>query len=312
MKLQEIEQAKAELSEDNTYYKQLEAEYKLSLFERPLPLIVKTDAGEGHTLSYNHDTLEELSQIEEPLCVIAVAGCLRTGKSYLLSRLVQKCGLSGECFTVGHSVDTQTQGIWIMCRPHPTQKGNVIVFLDTEGIDAPEKVEIQDDTWIFIIATLLCNVLVYNTKGVFDASQISKFRFLKLIQSNVTVVRSGSEDDSFLDFFFPNFDLVLRDLRFNSDTSADELLEKRLVYETGKSDSVKVYNEPRRLIKRYFKKRKCIAIPIPCTRPEQLESMPDSKIEPDFLQRLNDLHQYLCHSSPKKLKSGKPVNGRSM
>ncbi|WAQ94840.1 GBP2-like protein [Mya arenaria] len=209
--------------------------YKLSLFERPLPLIVKTDAGEGHTLSYNHDTLEELSQIEEPLCVIAVAGCLRTGKSYLLSRLVQKCGR--ECFTVGHSVDTQTQGIWIMCRPHPTQKGNVIVFLDTEGIDAPEKVEIQDDTWIFIIATLLCNVLVYNTKGVFDASQISKFRFLKLIQSNVTVVRSGSEDDSFLDFFFPNFDLVLRDLRFNSDTSADELLEKRLVYETGKSDS---------------------------------------------------------------------------
>ncbi|XP_052794401.1 guanylate-binding protein 2-like [Mya arenaria] len=40
--------------------------------------------------------------------------------------------------------------------------------------------------------------------------------------------------------------------------------------------------------------------------------MPDSKIEPDFLQRLNDLHQYLCHSSPKKLKSGKPVNGRML
>ncbi|XP_052803721.1 ceramide synthase 5-like [Mya arenaria] len=108
--------------------------YKLSLFERPLPLIVKTDAGEGNTLSYNHDTFERtLSQIEEPLCVIAVAGCLRTGKSYLLSRLVQKCGVSGECFNVGHSVNAHTQGIWIMCRPHPTQEGKVIVFLDTEG-----------------------------------------------------------------------------------------------------------------------------------------------------------------------------------
>ncbi|XP_052795272.1 uncharacterized protein LOC128228156 [Mya arenaria] len=70
----------------------LAEKYKLSLFERPLPLIVKNDDGEGNALSYNHDTLEELSQIEEPLCVIAVAGCLRSGKSYLLSRLVQKCG----------------------------------------------------------------------------------------------------------------------------------------------------------------------------------------------------------------------------
>ncbi|XP_052777215.1 guanylate-binding protein 1-like [Mya arenaria] len=286
--------------------------YKLSLFDRPLPLIVKHDTGEGNALSYNHDTLEELSQIEEPLCVIAVAGCLRTGKSFLLSRLVQKCGLLGESFTVGHSIKAQTKGIWIMCRPHPTQEGKVIVFLDTEGIDDPEKVEIQEDTWIFLIATLLCNVLVYNTKGVFDASHISKFRFLKVVHNNVTVAKGACEDDSFLDFFFPNFVLVLRDFRLTSDTSSEEFLENRLVYKTGKSDSVHEYNEPRRLLRRYFKKRTCFEIPIPCTRPEQLESMPDSKIESDFLQRVNDLHQYLCECSPKKLISGKPLNGRML
>ncbi|WAQ94970.1 GBP1-like protein [Mya arenaria] len=283
---------------------------KNSLFKRPLPLIVKHDAGEGHALSYNHDTLAELEKIDESLCVIAVTGCLRTGKSYLLRRLVQKCGR--ESFTVGHSVNAQTQGIWIMCRPHPTQEGEVIVFLDTEGIDDPEKVEIQEDTWIFLIATLLCNVLVYNTKGVFDASHISKFRFLKVVQNNVTVAKGASGDDSFLDFFFPNFVLVLRDFGLDLDLSADELLEKRLVYETGKSDDVKNYNEPRRLIKRYFKNRKCIAIPIPCVNPEKLESMPDIEINPKFLQRVNDLHQYLCDCSPKKLKSGKPLNGRML
>ncbi|XP_052776052.1 guanylate-binding protein 1-like isoform X1 [Mya arenaria] len=286
--------------------------YKLSLFERPLPLIVKYDDGEGNALSYNYDTLEELSQIEEPLCVIAVAGCLRTGKSFLLSRLVQKCGLPGKAFTVGHSANAQTQGIWIMCRPHPTQEGKVIVFLDTEGIDDPEKVEIQEDTWIFLIATLLCNALVYNTKGVFDASHISKFRFLKVVHSNVTVARDASEDDSFLDFFFPNFVLVLRDYNLNADTSADKLLEKRLVYKTGESDIVRDFNEPRQLIRRYFKNRKCFAIPIPCAKPESLDSMPDFKIESGFLQRLNDLHQYLCQCSPMKLKSGKPVNGRML
>ncbi|WAQ94996.1 GBP1-like protein [Mya arenaria] len=199
-----------------------------------------------------------------------------------------------------------------MCRPHPTQEGKVIVFLDTEGIDDPEKVDIQEDTWIFLIATLLCNVLVYNTKGVFDASHISKFRFLKVVHSNVTVAKGASEDDSFLDFFFPNLVLVLRDFGLESDISKEVFLEQRLMYKKGKSDSVNKFNEPRRLIRRYFKRRTCFDIPIPCTRPDQLESMPDSKIESDFLQRVNDLHQYLCECSPKKLISGKPVNGRML
>ncbi|XP_052795235.1 guanylate-binding protein 1-like [Mya arenaria] len=125
-----------------------------------------------------------------------------------------------------------------MCKPHPTQEGKVIAFLDTEGIDDPEKADIQEDTWIFLIATLLCNVLVYNTKGVFDASHISKFQFLKVVQSNVTVARGENEDDSFLDFFFPNFVLVLRDFTLRSDTSSEEFLENRLVYKTGESDRI--------------------------------------------------------------------------
>ncbi|XP_052805793.1 guanylate-binding protein 1-like [Mya arenaria] len=137
------------------------------------------------------------------------------------------------------------------------------------------------------------------------------YRFLNVIQSNVSVARSASEHDSILDFFFPNFALVLRDFNLTSDTSYDEHLEQLLVYKTGKSDSVKEYNEPRRLIKRYFKKRKCIALPIQCTKPEKLKSMPDNEIDQEFLQRVNDLHKYLCDCSPLKLKSGKPINGRN-
>ncbi|WAQ94989.1 CERS5-like protein [Mya arenaria] len=167
-------------------------------------------------------------------------------------------------------------------------------------------VDIQEDTWIFLIATLLCNVLVYNTKGVFDASHISKFRFLKVVHSNMTVAKGASEDDSFLDFFLPNLVLVLRDFGLESDISKEVFLEKQLMYKKGKSDIVNEFNEPRRLIRRYFKRRTCFDIPIPCTRPDQLESMPDSKIESEFLQQINDLHQYLCKCSPKKLISGKP------
>ncbi|WAQ94997.1 GBP1-like protein, partial [Mya arenaria] len=137
-------------------------------------------------------------------------------------------------------------------------------------------------------------------------------RFLKVVRSNVTVAKGESEDDSFLDFFFPNLVLVLRDFALQSDISKEVFLEQRLMYKNGKLDGANKFNEPRRLIRRYFKKRTCFGIPIPCTRPDQLESMPDSKIESEFLQQINDLHQYLCECSPKKLISGKPVNGRML
>ncbi|XP_052795306.1 guanylate-binding protein 4-like [Mya arenaria] len=40
--------------------------------------------------------------------------------------------------------------------------------------------------------------------------------------------------------------------------------------------------------------------------------MPDNEIDQEFLQRVNDLHKYLCDCSPLKLKSGKPINGRML
>ena len=50
---------------------------------------------------------------------------------------------SKACFEIGHTTDAVTKGIWVMCRPHPIKKNEVLVLLDTEGIDDPDKV-IQD------------------------------------------------------------------------------------------------------------------------------------------------------------------------
>jgi hypothetical protein len=44
------------------------------------------------------------------------------------------------CFEIGHTTDAVTKGIWVMCRPHPTKENQVLVLLDTEGIDDPDKV----------------------------------------------------------------------------------------------------------------------------------------------------------------------------
>lgn len=43
-------------------------------------------------------------------------------------------------FDVGDSQSAMTKGIWIFCQPHPTQKSQVLVLLDTEGLDDAMKV----------------------------------------------------------------------------------------------------------------------------------------------------------------------------
>ncbi|XP_053378080.1 guanylate-binding protein 5-like [Mercenaria mercenaria] len=73
-------------------------------------------------------------------------GTLRTGKSFILNKL-GSYGSAGanSWFETGHTTTAVTKGIWVMCRPHPTQEDQVLVLLDTEGIDDPDKVDIEDD-----------------------------------------------------------------------------------------------------------------------------------------------------------------------
>jgi hypothetical protein len=43
-------------------------------------------------------------------------------------------------FDLGDTIQSETKGIWIWCRQHPTKSDQVLVLLDTEGLDDPEKV----------------------------------------------------------------------------------------------------------------------------------------------------------------------------
>ena len=43
-------------------------------------------------------------------------------------------------FETGHDHQAKTKGIWVMCLSHPTQKTQVLVLLDSEGLDDVLKV----------------------------------------------------------------------------------------------------------------------------------------------------------------------------
>lgn len=59
--------------------------------------------------------------IQDPVCVVAVAGPCRDGKSYILGELFGEMGV----FSIGHKMDPQTLGLWMWIVP---QKYKVMVM----------------------------------------------------------------------------------------------------------------------------------------------------------------------------------------
>ena len=96
-----------------------ESSNKPSSLPLVLPNNVKYDSNSGkltHTQGVRRTHLELvpstvalLSKVQDPIAVVSIAGMARSGKSYILSRLLG----SSDAFRLGHSMDPETFGIWI-------------------------------------------------------------------------------------------------------------------------------------------------------------------------------------------------------
>ena len=119
--------------------------------------------------------LELLSGINKPVAVLSIAGPCRSGKSYILSRLLG----SHDAFELGHTFDPKTFGIWmgttaLECDDY------VIVLLDTEGIDAVSATA-TNDAQILVLTLLLSSYFIYNSIGVPRAPDLEKMRYVNHI-----------------------------------------------------------------------------------------------------------------------------------
>lgn len=82
---------------------------------------------DSQSFQVNPDALSILQNYNEKIGVIAICGKYRTGKSYLLNRLVEDRMLGnsqtefqnnrGTWFNVGSTVHACTKGLWIMKEP---------------------------------------------------------------------------------------------------------------------------------------------------------------------------------------------------
>ncbi|XP_053390814.1 guanylate-binding protein 1-like [Mercenaria mercenaria] len=285
---------------------------EMDVFKRPMCLI---STEKENVLSIEEDVLEQISRIDCPLVIIAIVGLYRTGKSYLMNRLAQ----ADEGFALGNTVQSKTKGIWVWCRIHPKKPNTVLVLLDTEGLGDVKKGDPNHDNRIFTLAVLLCNTLVYNTKGAFDQDAVNKLtsvhRFVTKMSRNIRFDGRCDENNEALKAVLPEFVLCLRDFHFSlfvdgvGMLTEDEYLAYCLKHEENMDES---YNKPIQCIRDFFSSKKCFTLPFPCDGDTlaKLETRKFDQLSKSFQEATARFVSYIYSKDPKELIVSKPVNGK--
>ena len=132
-----------------------------SFKERALPLI--SVVGDQGKFEINPEVVSMMELVKGPIGVVSVAGMYRTGKSYLLNRLLlnRKGG-----FGVGPTINPCTKGIWIWGTPLKsfTQNGDPcsVLIIDTEGSGGLEE-DTDHDMRIFSLSLYISSYFIYNS-----------------------------------------------------------------------------------------------------------------------------------------------------
>lgn len=207
--------------------------------------------------------------------VIAVAGKYRTGKSFLLNRiLLEQEKNSG--FGVGPTINPCTKGLWIWNKPidlvdSKTGTPFKCLVVDSEGIGAFNEDQ-NHDTRIFLLALLLSSYFVFNSMGTIDEQALQNLSLIVNLSKSIQVRNSRMssagaseysgaassqidiDDPDELAKFFPSFMWVVRDFTLRlldtdgNKINSKEYLEMSLREQKGTSDAVENKNRTRRMI----------------------------------------------------------------
>ena len=262
----------------------------------------------------NQEALEVIRQLQNPLGVISVAGMYRTGKSYLLNRMLLNRS-SG--FSVGPSINPCTKGLWMWSKTIPahTPQGKPlnVLIIDTEGIGATDEDQNHDNK-IMTLAILLSSYFIFNSMGTIDESSIQSLSFIVNITKNIQQKNGNKDFCKYLPAFMwviRDFSLQLRNKEGNPITSK-EYLEFSLEMQPGNSEFIVNKNQIRKMVKEYFPNRNCVTLVRPLLEEgnlQKLERTPVNKLRKEFIEQVNYLRKTVLNSiNPKKL-NGQELNG---
>ncbi len=152
-----------------------------------------------------------------PIGIVAVAGMYRTGKSYLLNRMLLN---RSDGFGVGPTVNACTKGLWVWGKPviGQTVDGDPVnvLLIDSEGIGALDESHNHDNK-IFALTILISSMFIYNSMGSIDENAVQNLSLVVNLTKNIQIKsnqRINSHDDvDSEDYaqYFPSFFWVVRD-----------------------------------------------------------------------------------------------------
>ena len=117
--------------------------------------------------------------------MVSVAGLYRTGKSYLLNRVLLD---RSNGFGVGPTTQACTKGLWCWGQPIRGKSSDgqpvTIVVIDSEGIGSLEEDQTHD-TKIFTLAILASSVFIYNSVGSIDEAALQNLSLVVNLTKNI-------------------------------------------------------------------------------------------------------------------------------
>jgi hypothetical protein len=158
-----------------------------------------------------------------------------------------------------------SEPIKVHCKEE-NEEFNALV-MDSEGIGAIDEDQ-NHDTRVFLLATLLSSLLIYNSVGTIDEAALQNLSLIVNLSKQLQVrAQAGKETDpEELRSYFPSFMWVLRDFALKlvdaqgKSVTPKQYLENALVPQKGTSDSVELKNRVRRTISSVFSDRDCCTL----------------------------------------------------
>jgi hypothetical protein len=286
---------------------------------RSVPLIT-FDASTGFAV--NPDALALLADIPSPISVVAVAGLYRTGKSFLLNRIILA---KQNAFTVGPTTRACTKGIWMWSEPllvTDTAGRTVrVIVVDTEGIGAPTA-DASHDTRIFALGLLIATFFIYNSVGSIDEQALSNLSLVTNVSKQIKQSAPADGEDAAVVKLphYPSFLWVVRDFALQlqdqdgKSIGANEYLEDALKECAGTGAATTSKNRVRLSLREFFPERACFTLVRPCTQENQLQNLdclPNKSLRPEFVNQAGMLRQHVFHQAaarPSRV-NGVELNG---